>query len=45
MWKTVEKVIYALVFKTKSSAEGEVRVRLGIWGECWVYEGEDQQKI
>ena len=28
--KIVEKVIYALVFKTKSYAEVEVRVRLGI---------------
>jgi len=28
--KIVEKVIYALGFKTKSSAEVEVRVRLGI---------------
>lgn len=33
------------MFKTKSSAEAEVRVRLGTRDECWVYEGEDQQKI
>lgn len=32
--KIVEKVIYALVFKTKSSAEAEVRVRLGTRDEC-----------